>query len=72
MFMETVGPIPSDYQNEIKDDYDSTCGIARITDSRPNSGMALRILGGRETKKGKWPWQVALMNRNQVMKNMTF
>lgn len=69
MFFETVGPIPAspDYKNEIEED-DRTCGIARITDGPGNSGMALRILGGREAKKGKWPWQVALMNRMQVIK----
>lgn len=74
----TVGPIPrtpdrsefpsyhrNHYEVEEAEEPQPTCGIARITDSG-NSGMALRILGGRETKKGKWPWQVALLNRNQV------
>lgn len=73
MFMETVGPIPSspDYINEIKEE-EPTCGVARIMDGPLlNSGMALRILGGREAKKGKWPWQVALMNRMQVIKHVT-
>ncbi|ODM95536.1 Chymotrypsinogen 2 [Orchesella cincta] len=64
-FSETVGPFPisQDYgNNEFEEN--PTCGVARITDAN-QSGLVLRILGGRETRKGKWPWQVALLNRMQ-------
>jgi len=38
-----------------------TCGVARITDQNRH-GISMRILGGREALKGRWPWQVAILN----------
>lgn len=32
----------------------------------------LRIIGGIETSKSKWPWHVALLNRYQVNILFTF
>jgi hypothetical protein len=55
---ESDGPFP------IEDDK-PTCGVARITDLNRN-GIAMRILGGREARRGRWPWQVAVLNRLQV------
>jgi len=59
------------YQNSLDDenafatDDKQTCGVARITDLNRN-GIAMRILGGKEARKGRWPWQVAVLNRMQV------
>lgn len=51
-------------------DYDHldspTCGVARITD-RNRNGIAMRILGGQETQQGRWPWQVAVLNKMNVI-----
>lgn len=36
------------------------CGVPLIN---PSHGLQLRIIGGREAAPGKWPWQVAILNR---------
>ncbi|XP_042861376.1 transmembrane protease serine 9-like isoform X1 [Penaeus japonicus] len=37
------------------------CGVSNVT----TPGWNLRIIGGREAQKGKWPWQVVILNRFQ-------
>ncbi|KAH8240235.1 hypothetical protein KR032_012359 [Drosophila birchii] len=39
-----------------------TCGIVRSSGRRSMSNM-LKIIGGRASRKGEWPWQVAILNR---------
>lgn len=63
---ESEGPFP------LADDYDHldaspTCGVPRITALNRN-GIAMRILGGQEAKQGRWPWQVAVLNKMNVNK----
>ncbi|XP_023247875.1 uncharacterized protein LOC111643849, partial [Copidosoma floridanum] len=43
-----------------KEENNWKCGV-----SRKNSGLAYltRIIGGRPTAPGSWPWQVAVLNR---------
>lgn len=43
-----------------------TCGIPKIPESNIFQGLSRRILGGSEVQKGRWPWQVAILNRMQV------
>jgi hypothetical protein len=38
------------------------CGIANHTVTWP----LLKIIGGRPAQKGRWPWQVAILNRFKV------
>lgn len=38
---------------------DEKCGIPGVKDMSTN----LRIIGGREATKGRWPWQVAVLNK---------
>jgi secreted trypsin-like serine protease len=38
-----------------------TCGAPKAMAS-----ALTRIIGGRPSKKGQWPWQVAILNRNKV------
>lgn len=49
------------------------CGVV------PNSSYSdlhqmnmLRIIGGRPTQNGKWPWIVAVLNRFKVKKGLSF
>jgi hypothetical protein len=39
------------------------CGIANRTGTWP----LLRIIGGHPAQKGRWPWQVAVLNRFKVL-----
>jgi hypothetical protein len=41
------------------------CGVVHSNNSVYLSNM-LRIIGGRPTQQGKWPWQVAILNRFKV------
>jgi hypothetical protein len=38
------------------------CGITNHSITQP----LLRIIGGRPAQKGRWPWQVAILNRFKV------
>lgn len=31
-----------------------------------NNALSLRIIGGRPAIRGRWPWQVAILNRFRV------
>lgn len=35
------------------------CGVSNVT----TADMSLRIIGGQSASKGRWPWQVAILNR---------
>ena len=48
-------------------DYQAQCGV-RLTHKQYNSqtsdiALALRIIGGRESKPGRWPWQIVILNK---------
>ncbi|KAL1138562.1 hypothetical protein AAG570_008625 [Ranatra chinensis] len=50
---------------EGKEDYRLSCGMLknnRTEYASPQRNM-LRIIGGRPSLQGKWPWQVAILNR---------
>lgn len=40
---------------------DSTCGIPQVKDMAAN----MRIIGGRVATPGRWPWQVAVLNKRR-------
>lgn len=47
----------------------AVCGVTfnNTTNSyRPHYSNMLRIIGGRPTQSGKWPWIVAVLNRFKV------
>jgi hypothetical protein len=46
----------------LKSPHQLYCGIANHTVPWP----LLRIIGGRPAQKGRWPWQVAVLNRFKV------
>uniref|UniRef100_T1J342 Peptidase S1 domain-containing protein n=1 Tax=Strigamia maritima TaxID=126957 RepID=T1J342_STRMM len=37
------------------------CGVSHVS----NSNRSLRILGGHPATRGKWPWQVVILNRHK-------
>uniref|UniRef100_T1H4T3 Peptidase S1 domain-containing protein n=1 Tax=Megaselia scalaris TaxID=36166 RepID=T1H4T3_MEGSC len=40
------------------------CGIApALRNNRRNMNNLLKIIGGKASRKGEWPWQVAIFNR---------
>lgn len=43
------------------------CGIApALRNNRRNMNSLLKIIGGKASRKGEWPWQVAIFNRYKV------
>ena len=61
-------PVPSPPKQKLAD-FKSQCG-RREQDQNSNAtpyakdiAWALRIIGGREAKPGRWPWQVVLLNK---------
>ncbi|KAH8338310.1 hypothetical protein KR067_007040 [Drosophila pandora] len=40
-----------------------SCGIVRSGTGRRSMSNMLKIIGGRASRKGEWPWQVAILNR---------
>lgn len=43
------------------------CGIApALRNNRRNMNNLLKIIGGKASRKGEWPWQVAIFNRYKV------
>lgn len=43
------------------------CGIPAIR-NRSRNTLMLKIIGGKTSRKGQWPWQVAILNRYKVIK----
>lgn len=44
------------------------CGIApALRNNRRNMNNLLKIIGGKASRKGEWPWQVAIFNRYKVL-----
>ncbi|XP_055372000.1 uncharacterized protein LOC129605984 [Condylostylus longicornis] len=39
------------------------CGLAPIKNNRRNMYNMLKIIGGKASRKGEWPWQVVIFNR---------
>lgn len=54
------------YDSESKPGKMGQCGISETFQNR-SKGLpwALRIIGGRESSRGKWPWQVAILKKNR-------
>ena len=47
-------------------DYSGQCGVRNPTNIPPKSGdiaWALKIIGGREADRGRWPWQIVILNK---------
>ena len=47
----------------LKEDDNWNCGVAK---RNPKLSYLTRIIGGRPTAPGAWPWQVAVLNRYGV------
>lgn len=63
-FDVSEGPFPIHDFGSLES-HPQTCGVARITD-RNRNGIVTRILGGQEAMQGRWPWQVAILNKLNV------
>lgn len=57
-------------RNRISSEYSPQnfkCGLSTIRNKpRTNLLDMLRIIGGRTSRKGQWPWQVAILNKFKV------
>lgn len=49
------------------------CGLSTIR-NKPKNNLwdMLRIIGGRTSRKGQWPWQVVILNKFKVQKLALF
>ena len=43
-------------------DLPRNCGLSKV----PKPSWSLKIIGGKESTKGNWPWQVAILNKYKV------
>lgn len=49
------------------------CGIPAIGNKpKPMLMGMLKIIGGKTSRKGQWPWQVAILNRHKVKKKKKY
>ena len=66
---EVAAPLPTPPKQKLAD-FKSQCGRRDHQQQNSNAtpyakdiAWALRIIGGREAKPGRWPWQVVLLNK---------
>jgi len=50
-------------REENQSDSEKQCGIQHIESEQQTPPWALRIIGGREAARGRWSWQVAILNK---------
>lgn len=86
LFVDTIieEPIPNRDRNDIDTNVyhhevpqQPQCGVLYSGMNNNNTAKKslwsmTRIIGGRPAPKGKWPWQVALLNRYKVCRSFRF